>query len=124
MYQDRINKIGLVSCFIFLVGNIIYDLTDKSCPYDCTTAADTRFFFIPLGIMIFFLILICENAATGKAKHHWWFFKWLSIGQLVKFSIFDYFAPMYSDYAYLVIVAIGLILKFIKRAKPAATRNN
>lgn len=103
---------GLVSCALFLIGNIAFDILDKP-----ESPADYRIYYIPLSLMVFILILMAKDYAKKESKAVfilWWFFFWLSIGQIVKFIIFNPFIQMVSDYLFLGLASIGTIIKLCK----------
>lgn len=123
MYKQT-NIFALICCGCFLAGNILYDHIDVPCPYDCATAADYRIFYVPLSLMIFSLILLSKKNSTKRLEPFWWFFMWLSVGQMVKFFLFNPFLQMLSDYGFLGIVTIGLIYKLIRNARQHTAGNN
>ncbi len=102
----------LLCCAFFLAGNIAYDWLDTP-----ENPADYRIFYVPLSLMIFALILNGKKNATKQTEPYWWFFLWLSIGQMVKFLIFNPYLQMLSDYGFLALVTIGLTIKLIKNAR-------
>jgi hypothetical protein len=100
---------GLFSCFCFLVGNILFDVLDTP-----LHPADYRLYYIPLSVMIFVLVALAKDYAK-KESHvvfiFWWFFFWLSVGQMVKFAIFNPYIQMVSDYLFLALTGTGTIIK-------------
>lgn len=115
MYKQT-HIFALICCLSFLAGNVLYDWLDTP-----DKPADYRIYYVPLSLMIFSLILLCKKNATKKTEPYWCFFMWLSIGQIVKFLIFNPFLQMLSDYGFLGVVTIGLIYKLIKNAQSART---
>jgi len=111
-----INSFALLSCGVYLVANIYYDLIDIPCDYNCPTALDGRVVFIPMSFMVFALILKCMIGAT-RHKGLWSFFFWLSVGQLTKMCLFNPFLQTLNDYVYLACVAAYIIHQFVKSKK-------
>lgn len=110
---------ALVCCLFFLLGNIYFDWADTP-----DNPADGRIFFIPMSVMIFSLILLCDEYSPEKLKPYWWVFIWLSIGQIIKFIGFNPYVKMLSDYAFLAIIIIGFIYKIRKNARQLTAGNN
>lgn len=107
-----LNIFGLLSCALFLCANIVFDIWDTP-----GHPLDYRLFYIPLSIMIFALILLAKDYARkagGGIYIFWWGFSWLSVGQVVKFIIFNPYIQMVSDYLFLSLVIIGAIIKLWK----------
>jgi len=103
---------ALICCLCFLAGNILYDwLSTDDAP------ADYRIFYVPFSLMVFALILNGYKHATKKTEPYWWFFLWLSIGQMIKFLLFNPYLQMISDYLFLALVVIGLIYKLIRNGR-------
>lgn len=53
MNINYLHRIGLLSCFSYLIGNIAFDIMDSP-----EYPANPNIFYIPLGVMTFCLILI------------------------------------------------------------------
>lgn len=109
MNKSFIHILALIGCSLFLVGNIVFDLLDTP-----ESPADYRIFYIPFSFMVFTLILLAKDYAKTESKvlHIiWWFFLWLSIGQIIKFLLFNPFHRMISDYGFLGIAILGTIVK-------------
>lgn len=112
-----LNTFALVSCTLFLCANIVFDIWDSP-----EHPLDYRVFYIPLSVMIFSLVLLVKDYAKkngGKVYVFWWFFLWMSTGQLVKFIIFNPYIQLVSDYLFLALAIIGVIIKVwkLKRKK-------
>lgn len=115
MNQRFLNINALLGCLFFLIGNIVYDWLDT--PEDL---ANYRIFYIPFSYMVFALILLAKDYAQKQRRPiyiFWWFFMWLSIGQIVKFLLFNPFLQMISDYGFLGIAILGTIYKLYNANK-------
>ena len=115
MNKKILHIIGLVSCFSYLGGNIVYDLLDTP-----EHPANPSIFYIPLGVMIFSLILIIWEYAKNQSSliHDLWLsFLMLSISQLIKFTIFNPYVRTVNDYALLVVVIIFTVKRLIRKRK-------
>lgn len=109
MNQKVLNILALVGCFSFLFGNIAYDWLDKP-----DSPANPNIFYLQFSIMVFTLVLMCYDYAKKQRKIiaiFWWFFLWMSIGQLVKFALFNPFVQLISDYAFLTLALLGVLYK-------------
>ncbi len=103
------NAFALISCFIYLVGSVVYDRMDSP-----ESPADYHIYYIPLSLMIFALIL---KAKQGHINPLWNLFMWLSIGQLIKMCLFNPFLQTFNDYVYLACVVIFVAHQFVKNKK-------
>lgn len=109
MNQRFLNILALLGCLSFLVGNIAYDWLDTP-----DSPANPNIFYLPFSVMVFSLILLCYDYAKKQNKIigiFWWFFLWMSIGQLVKFILFNPFHQLISDYAFLTLALLGVLYK-------------
>lgn len=108
-----LNIFALVSCLLFLIGNVYYDQFDTP-----ESPVDYRVFYIPLALMVFSLILLAKEYAKLQGKVIqvcWGLFFWLSVGWLIKFCLFNPFLKTINDYVYLGMIIIYGITELKKK---------
>lgn len=114
-----LNIIAISSCFLYLFGNIVYALMDNP-----TGTANPKIYYIPDAIKNFALIWLCWEYAkkfNGIIYILWYFFIWLSLGQLVNFLLFNPYYEMVSDRVFFII-AIGDFFIRYKKLRSNANR--
>lgn len=108
MSKKAFNIIALLGCLGYLIGNILYDTVSKN-PY---------IYYIPLGIMIFTLVLLSwQNTKEGILKEFWLGFLILSVSQVIKFTIFNPFVQTINDYAWLLVVVVFIVRRIHRLRK-------
>lgn len=124
MSKIGISIIGLLFCWLFLAGNITYDLLDNPNPNlvypEDLGLADARIYFVPLFLLVNVLILGSYYNYKGIGKWHevqWLIFFLLSTNQTVKNIFFDATVRTVNDYVFLGLILIYLFYQIIKRKK-------
>lgn len=118
--MKKINIIALASCWMYLIGNIIYDMLESRQEYlrcEDATVDYSSFYFLPQSIMIAVLVYVCRHQATGmdkKVRSNWNFFWYLSLSQVVKNGLFYPIHFAVNDYFYLITC---LAITFIRHEK-------
>lgn len=112
-----LNTVALISCWLYLAGNIVYDILESKQEYlrcEDATVDYSSFYFFPQSIMIAVLIYVCRrqvHEASKNIKSNWNFFWYLSLSQVVKNGLFYPIHFAINDYFYLITC---LAITFIK----------
>ena len=117
-----LNTIALLSCWAFLVCNIIYDLLEKSQAHlyiDMPNIKDyTGWYFIPQSVMILVLIILGKDAAVKEPKHiqsQWFFFFALALSNVLKNCLFNPLEFRLNEYWYLALCLLLTLYKHFKK---------
>jgi len=111
------NIVALVTCWIFLAGNIAYDLFDKNIIHcDDSLAKDYSYwYFAPQSIMVFALIWVGKDLAERqrrRIKAQWFFFYVLALGDVVKNILFNPVNFSVAEYWYFIVAVSVTLMKF------------
>lgn len=79
--------------------------------------ANPKIYYVPLGIMTFCLVLLAYEHSKKESpiiKILWWFFLVMAMSQLVKLSVTNPQIYSISEYSFLTIALVGVVIKVFK----------
>lgn len=131
-----LNIIGLLSCWLFLIGNITFDILehlqagfyakqaammDKAIgllnEQPIATKDYSNWYFIPQAIMIMCLLIMCNDFTKKEVKKirvQWYFFTLLSVSNVVKNIVLNPINFAVNEY---IVLAICITITFLKHRK-------
>lgn len=117
-----LNIIGLLSCWCFLIGNIIFDMLEAKQSHlyveqPLEIKDYSSWYFIPQALMIMCLLIICNDFAKKEVKKirmQWYFFTLLSVSNVVKNIVLNPINFAINEY---IILAVCILITFLKHRK-------
>lgn len=119
-----VHIIGLLSCTAYLIGNLVFSITDKT-DYSCLIiTTNPNIYYRPLTVMQLVMIWVAfkstdliKNAARNWVKELWRFYLWLAYSQLIKMFIGNPQIENILDYGFLIVAIIYLLFNLHKLYK-------
>lgn len=118
-----LNTIGLLSCWLFLIGNIIFDWLEKGQAHlyveqPVGVKDYSGWYFAPQSFMIMCLMVVCNDFAQKESriiKKQWFFFTLLSVSNFAKNLVLIPIDFAVNEYFMLGICVAITLYKFRKK---------